>query len=83
MTRISDLRGDIATQLVGAPDGLGGLGLPRQFAGEGFDDRGFADQIGLDRRKARLLSSSGPSRKFLFEQLDNFAEFGPSAGAIW
>ena len=37
-------------------DDLGGLGLARWFAGEGFDDRGFADQIGLDRREAGLLS---------------------------
>ena len=51
------LRRASLAQGVRASNRLGGLGLARRIAGEGFDDRCFADQIGLDRGEAELLRS--------------------------
>jgi hypothetical protein len=64
----------LPTQFIRASHYLGGFGLPRRLAGEGFDDCGLADQIGLERGETRLLSRIGGRRQFLLEQGQQCAE---------
>lgn len=60
-------RGLVGKYLIRAAHSFGGFGLARRFACEGFDDCGFADQIGLDCREVGLLRRSG-RREFLLQQ---------------